>query len=133
MKEDTNKMNGMTLLKQAKKHDGQFVIEEFNEILIEMAASLRESPQNKASLNINVELRPASGDGQMITAHVKIANVKIPKPETKPIHAWISTDGKMTRNDPSQTEMFDESVEVNEETGEITKIDGKKGHITKIK
>lgn len=53
---------------------------------------------------------------------VQIKNVKIPTVDTRPIFAFTTPTGEMSSNDPSQTEMFDDAVEIDKETGEVLSV-----------
>lgn len=129
---EENNLNGLKILRQAKKHNGQFILDELDETLTKMVSAIRNSPSKGGSLNINIALSPSSTDGQIITAMVEIKNIKIPTIDTRPIFAFTNVDGKMSSKDPTQIDMFENTKEINKETGEITAI-SQNTNITKLK
>jgi hypothetical protein len=129
-------ISGLQLLKQARKQDGKFVLQELDETLTEIVAAIRQAPHQGGSLNINIKLEPQSEDGLMITTTAAIKGVKKPVVPPRPSLAYTTKDGKMSNQDPTQGQMFDEEhprERIDQETGEVKPVDSKISSIKQVK
>ena len=117
-------LNALTILKTAKNLAGEFVLIDVDNQIQMVIRAMRKSPGKGGSLNININMVPASkSSADMIAFIVEVKNIKAPSVAPSPIMAFTSKDGKTSINNPTQVEMFGDAKAVDMETGEITEID----------
>jgi hypothetical protein len=118
----SDEINGLHILKSAKKQDGQFVLEELDEKIAEIILAIRKNPQKGGSLNIQMKFEPQTDDAEMIITTVDITNVKKPNIPPRAVLTYTTKSGKLSSKDPNQGELFDNAKDIDTETGEIRSI-----------
>ncbi len=117
-----NELTGLKILKQAKKQNGLFLLQELNDEIMKIVKGIRQAPNKNGSLNIHLSFKPGSSDGEVVVATAEIKNVKVPTVDAQSIHAFSTMNGRLSSKNPAQPEMFDEATQIDDETGEVIVI-----------